>query len=194
MKILVISDIHENFDNLVKIFQEIKDKNIQQIICLWDMINNGIAKVITSHNISVHLVWWNNDWEIVNITKTFLGTWNTVSDTVFDSVEFWWRKIFLTHYSSIAKSMAKSWDFDAVFYGHNHIIHEEIIDECYVLNPWEVWAHKTWISSYAVYDTDTNSAEIFQLEDAKNIKSSETSEYIKKHVKFKFSKSKSHQF
>jgi len=34
MKILVISDIHENFDNLVSVFQDIKDKNIEQVICL----------------------------------------------------------------------------------------------------------------------------------------------------------------
>jgi len=115
MKILVISDIHENFDNLVQIFKDIKNKNIQQVICLWDLINNWIAKTIVAHWYPCHLIWWNNDWEIVNITKTFLSSWNTVAETVFDSVEFWWRNIFLTHYSNIAKSMAKSSDYDAVF-------------------------------------------------------------------------------
>lgn len=193
MKILVISDIHENFDNLVKIFQETADKEIEQILCLWDLINNWIAKVITSHNIPVHLIWWNNDWEVVNVTKTFLSSWNTVADTVFDFVEFWWRKIFLTHYSNIAKSMAKSGDYDAVFYWHNHIMHEEVINDCYVLNPWEVGAHKQWISSYAIYDTDSNSAVIHQLEGISKVKSEETSKYIKT-LNFDFFKTKSHQF
>lgn len=193
MKILVLSDIHENFDNLVSIFKEIKGKNIEQVICLWDLINNWIAKVLVSHGIPVHLIWWNNDWEIVNVTKTFLSTWNSVAETVFDSVEFWGRKIFLTHYASIAKSMAKSWDYDAIFYGHNHVLHEENIWDCYVLNPWEVSAHKTSISSYAIYDTNQNTAEIFTLKNPTYIKSRETSEYIKG-LKFEFSKSKWHQF
>lgn len=193
MKILVVSDIHENFDNLVKIFQEISDKNIDQIICLWDLMNNWIAKVITSHNIPVHLIWWNNDGEVVNVTKTFLSSWNTVAETVFDSVEFWWRKIFLTHYSNIAKSMAKSWDYDAVFYGHNHIMHQEKINGCYVLNPWEVSAHKTWTCTYAIYDTNINEASIHNINQVHHLKHKETSEYIKS-LKFDFSKSKSHQF
>lgn len=179
MKILVISDIHDNFDNLVKIFQEISDKNIDQIICLWDLINGWISRVITSHNIPVHLVWWNNDWEVVNITKNFLNSKNTLASTVFDIVEFDSKKIFLSHYNTIAESMAKSWDFDAVFYGHDHIVHEWYIWECYILNPWEVWAHKTWKSSYAIYDTILNKAQIFFLDTPSSNKSKATSEYLR---------------
>jgi len=93
----------------------------------------------------------------------------------------------------IAKSMAKSGDYDAIFYGHNHIMNEEIINDCYVLNPWEVSAHKTWISSYAIYDTSTNRAEIITLDTVSYTKNKETSKYIKD-LKFEFSQSKSHKF
>jgi putative phosphoesterase len=193
MKILVISDIHENFDNLVRIFQEIQDKNIEQVICLWDLINNWIAKTIVAHWYPCHLIWWNNDGEVVNVTKTFVQSWNTVAETVFDAVEFWGRKIFLSHYANIAKSMAKSWDFDAVFYWHNHIKHTEKIWNCFVLNPWEVWWHKTACSTYAIYDTETNSADIFELANPSICKSKTTGEYIKS-LKFEFSQTAWHQF
>lgn len=88
----------------------------------------------------------------------------TMSFEVFDTVEFDNRKIFLSHYPMLAMPMAKSGDFDAVFYGHNHLKHMEKVGDCLVLNPGEIAAYKTGIASYAVYDTDTNSAEIFELE------------------------------
>jgi predicted phosphodiesterase len=43
-----------------------------------------------------------------------------------------------------------------VFYGHNHKKNIENINNCLLLNPGEVSAHKTKIASFAVYDTDNN--------------------------------------
>lgn len=192
MKILVISDIHENFDNLIWIFQDIKDKQIDQIICLWDIINNGIAKIMVKHGIPIHLIWWNNDGTKVEITKTFLSSWNTVSDTIFDIVEYWWRKIFLTHYNTIARSMAKSGDYDAVFYGHDHIKEISTIWGCLLLNPWEISAHKTHIASYAIYDTESNTADFFELSNPVYMRSIESWTYIK-NLGFNFNQSKTHK-
>lgn len=192
MKILVISDIHDNFDNLVSILKETSERNIDQIICLWDLGNNGIAKIISYQWIPVHFIWWNNDWEIVNITKSFLESWHTVAPTVFDDTVIDDKKIFMVHYPNIAKSMAKSWDYDVILYGHDHKKHQEVIWNCLLLNPWEISAHKTWIASYAIYDTKTHKAEIFDLVNPSHSKHDDTSEYIKS-LKFEFSNSKSHQ-
>lgn len=75
--------------------------------------------------------------------------------------------------------MAKSGDYDAVFYGHDHIKNMEVVWDCLLLNPWEVSAHKTHTATYAVYDTDSNTAEIHALKNAKNIYSKENQEYRK---------------
>jgi predicted phosphodiesterase len=40
---------------------------------------------------------------------------------------------------------------------------KERIGECLVLNPGEVGAYKTGIGSYAIYNTETNDAEIFEI-------------------------------
>ena len=193
MKILVISDIHDNFDNLVSIFKQTSDLNIWFIICLWDLWNNGIAKIISYQWIPVHFIWWNNDWEVVNITKSFLESGHTVAPTVFDDIKISGKDIFMVHYPNIAKSMAKSWDYDVIFYGHDHKKHQEYIWDCLILNPWEVSAHKTWIASYAIHDTNTNTAEIIDIDNPSYSKHDETSKYIKD-LKFDFSQSKTHQF
>jgi len=118
--------------------------------------------------IPVYAIWWNNNWDKSLITKISLEENSNLElwDTTYDVLELDNRKIFITHYPMIVKSLAKSWDFDAIFYGHNHSKHKEIINNCLVVNPWEIAASKTWIASYAIYDTETNDAEIIEVENS----------------------------
>jgi len=181
MKILVISDIHENFDNLMRVLKKIPDLWVEKIFCLWDLINGWIWRILAKQDIPVHLIWWNNDWCRVKITKLLLQAQNgsQVANDEFDVCEIDGRKIFLTHYPIIARSIAKSGDYDAVFYGHDHVKHVSMVDTCLLVNPWEIWADKTGTASYVVYDTETNTAKIFDLENSVSTRSKEVSEYMK---------------
>lgn len=180
MKIAIISDIHENFHNLVLFLKEISNHEIEQIICLGDFINNGIAKALANSSIPVFAIWGNNDGSKVAITKTSLaeGSNLTVGLETFDFLEIENRKIFLTHYPILAKPMAKSGDFDAVFFGHDHLANQEKINDCLLLNPGEISAHITGSATFAVYDTATNSAEIFTLTETRVISSPESRAYL----------------
>ena len=53
MKIAIISDIHENFHNLILALQEIQKREVEQIICLGDLMNAGVAKVMATQAIPV---------------------------------------------------------------------------------------------------------------------------------------------
>ena len=163
MKIAIISDIHENFHNLALFYKDIKQKNIEQIFCLWDLINAWIAKVLSLSKIPVFTVWWNNDWTKVAITKVSLQPWSflTVSDEVFDVFEIWGKKFFLTHYPLLAKSISKSWDYDVVCFWHSHKESINKTDICISINPWSLGNFWT----YSIYDTEKNSAEIIYLKD-----------------------------
>jgi putative phosphoesterase len=175
---------------------KIEELGVQKIIFLGDFMNNGIAKVLASNSIPVFEIWGNNDGDKVAITKTALSEKSNleVGFDVFDIVDFDQRKIFLTHYPLLAKPMAKSGEFDAVFFGHNHVKHQERIGDCLVLNPGEVSAHKTGECSFAMYDTKTNNAEIIVLENSVSVKTSEADKYIKDNTSFSFSKTKSHKY
>ena len=81
-------------------------------------------------------------------------------------MEFDNRKIFISHFHDLADSMAKSGDFDAVFYGHDHIKNRKMIDNCLVVNPGEISAHKTGRATYAIYETRNNSVEFFEVENS----------------------------
>ena len=137
MKVAIISDIHENFHNLTLFLEKIQEEKFEKIICLGDFMNNGIAQLLAHCGTPVYAIWGNNDGDKVAITKTALSEGSSLEmgfDT-FDSIELDGRKIFLTHYPMLAKPMAKSGDFDAVFYGHNHKFNIEYINDCLVVNP-----------------------------------------------------------
>jgi len=195
MKIAIISDIHENFHNLVLFFDKIKKYDIEKIIFLGDFINNGIAKMLASSDIPVTAIWGNNDGEKVAITKTSLekGSNLTVGFGTYDSIKIDNRNIFITHYPLLAKPMARSGDFDAVFYGHNHEHNIDKVVNCTIVNPGEISAHKTKEASFAIYNTKDNNAEIIKLENTITTRSKEAEEYLE-NMKFSFSKSKTHKY
>ncbi len=184
MKIAIISDVHENLHNLILALREIEEKNAEQIIFLGDFINNGIAMFLANSSIPVFAVWGNNDGNKVAITKTSLTDKSnlTISNNIYDFLEFDGRKIFITHFHDIVDSIAKSGDFDAVFYGHDHVKNKHIVGDCLVVNPGEISASKTGEASYAIYDTEKNDVEFFEVKDHVTLRTDIIEDYHKKTI------------
>ncbi len=181
MTIAIISDIHENFHNLILALQEIEKRGVEQIICLGDLMNAGVAKILAAQDVPVFMIWGNNDGEKVDITLASKreGSSLTVSLNTYDFLEFGGKRIFVCHYDDLAKPMAKSGEYDAVFYGHNHLESVEEINDCWIVNPGEIAAMKTKRATFALYDTNTNGVEIVELADAVHLKTPLMEEYFR---------------
>ena len=195
MKIAIISDIHDNAHNLVLALDKInKYGKIEKIIFLGDFVGAAIAGLLCSSIIPVFAIWGNNDGDKCLITKFSLkqGSNLEVGFDTFDIIEIDNRKIFLSHYPLLAKPMAKSGDFDAVFYGHNHLKNKEKIRDCLLMNPGEIGAYKTSIATFAIYDTKTNDAEIIEVENCITANTKESKEKFEQ-IKYEFNKQKGHQ-
>jgi len=195
MKIAIISDIHDNFHNLVSALKIIEERKPEQIIFLGDFINNGIAKILANFKVPVFAVWGNNDGDKAAIKETSLkpGSNLKISENIYDFLEFDGKKIFLTHYPDIAKQMAKSGEYDIVFYGHNHLKNLDKIGDCIVCNPGEICAQKTGQAGFVIYDTKDNEIEFVEIEDSIRAKTEAVKKYLKD-FDFKSSKSKGHQY
>ncbi len=181
MKVAVISDIHENFHNLILALQDISAKEVDCIICLGDLINAGIAKVLSIQEVPVYMIWGNNDGEKTDIVRTAFreGSKLKVSLNVYDFLELDGRNVFVSHYNDLAMPMAKSGMYDAVFYGHNHIRKIETIGSTLVANPGELGAQKSGVASYILYDTESNQAELIELEGSISLKSDLVDQYFR---------------
>lgn len=181
MKISILSDIHENFHNLILALQDAEKRKVEYIICLGDLMNTGIARILSIQQVPVYLIWGNNDGEKVDIMRAaFKEDSNMeVALSTYDFLDLGGKKIFITHYDDLAKPMADSGRYDAIFYGHNHLKKVEKVNDTWVINPGEICAQKTGISSYAMYDTSTNQIEIIELEDAVTLKTDFVDQYMK---------------
>ena len=195
MKFAILSDIHDNAHNLVKALDEItKNKEIQKIIFLGDLAGAAIAGLFSSCPIPVFAIWGNNDGDKCLITKFAAEKDSSleVGFETFDIITLDKRRIFLTHFPLLAKPMCKSGEFDAVFYGHNHEKHKEIIGSTLLLNPGEIGAYKTGIATYAIYDSEINDANIIEIKDSITT-NTETAEAKFKEIVYKFNKQKGHK-
>ena len=181
MRIAIISDIHENFHNLIRSLEEMEKHGVEQILCLGDLMNAGIAKILVHHHLPTYMIWGNNDGEKVDIVKASYreGSQLTVSLNTYDFVEFDRRKIFITHYDDLAIPMAESGRYDAVFYGHNHLVKSEYVGKTYVVNPGELSAQKTGKATMAIYDTAEHSVELITLDNTISLKSDFVDKYFR---------------
>lgn len=181
MKIAVISDVHENFHNLILALKKIEEQEVDYILCLGDLMNAGIAKILSIQKIPTFLIWGNNDGEKVDVMNAAYKKDSNlkVSLNTYDFLEFEGKKIFITHYNDLALPMARSGEYDAVFYGHNHLRKIELIDNVHVVNPGEIAAQKTGIASFVIYDTSKNSIEMIELDGSISLKSELVDKYFK---------------
>ena len=166
MKAAIVSDVHDNYHNLTLCLIQLRKYELDKIFFLGDFMNAGIALTLAQYEVPTFAIWGNNDGDRAAVTKVALSEKSSlaVGFATYDIVKWGGRKLFLTHYPLIVKAMAKSGDFDAVFYGHNHLARLDHEGECLILNPGEISAHKTGGASFAMYDSDTNSAEIIPVE------------------------------
>ncbi len=196
MKIAIISDVHDNAHNLVLALEKINSYgDIEKILFLGDYAGAAISALLCASPIPVFSIWGNNDGDKCLITKFSLkeGSNMEVGFETFDSLEIDGKKIFLSHFPMLAKPMAKSGDFDAVFYGHNHLKNKEMVGECLVVNPGEIGAYKTGLATFAVYDTKTNDAEIVEIEGGITTNTEESKKKFE-NIKFEFNKQRGHEY
>lgn len=168
MKIAVLSDIHDHLDNLNKALKEIEG-NAKAIIFCGDMCAPFTAAVLAKADLPVYACLGNNDEDQIGLFrksgKNF--TWTGLYQE-FGEVELENSKIAFCHHPQLGKLLAKSSEYNAVFHGHTHISRSVILNKTLLLNPGAVCGInprelKYDKASYAIYDTQTSTAEITEI-------------------------------
>jgi putative phosphoesterase len=173
MRIAVFSDVHDNFFNVRKTLNQIKESQVSSVLFLGDFINPGIANEIfeffSKNRITFYGIFGNNDAEQARIYDFAKKNNANMFFRDFAQLEIDNKKICMIHFPNLAGSLAKSGDFDVVFYGDDHIKHYEVLENgCILANPGEVSTHKTGICSFLIWDTEKNSVDFFEIKDIIN--------------------------
>lgn len=165
MKIAVLSDVHDHRENLKKFMLDIQSQSVDHIIHLWDY---GAPWACVTPLIELWIpltgIRWNNDGEAWMLMKLFeWADHANILRTNYGMIELWSKKIFLSHFHDLHPIVALSWEFDIVFYGHNHLRDIHIIGDTIVANPGAILGDRE-SASYTIYDTETNEVVHIELE------------------------------
>ncbi len=161
MKIGVISDTHDSIQNLQKALTVLKENKAEVLIHCGDLCAPFMIEELAKFSGEVHCIFGNIDDKYHTPIKAKEFGINFHGDLA--ELEIAERKIAVTHFPIIAHALASTGRYDAVFYGHTHTPDKQKIGKCLLLNPGEVMGRKN-TPSIAIYNPETNNAEILQIE------------------------------
>lgn len=162
MKIAVLSDIHDNIENLKKVLRQVKKEKCEVILFCGDYCAPSVVKLISQLNLPTYAVFGNVDGAHYEITKLVENTSHYHQFKVMAEIELGGRKIALCHYPQLARGLATTGEYDAVFHGHTHQTDQEKIGKTLLANPGEVTNFKGH-STFGIYDTKSGGFKISEM-------------------------------
>ncbi len=163
MKIGIISDIHDNIENLQNVLTRLQ--NVGALICCGDLcspfIVDELGKGFTSGDI--HIVFGNNDGDLYRITRKAGGYEQMHLHGEFCELELGGKRFAVNHYDNIGRALARSDYYDVVCFGHNHQFEIAQDGDTVIINPGEVFAGLNGQATFVIYDSERNKAEHFSL-------------------------------
>ena len=152
MKVLIVSDIHGGYSNLLKVINDNKDFDL--LLILGDILsgysdfNSELIDLLNSYNTKIIAVRGNCDR---NVEKLDFSMDNYYVMTSIDNKLF-----FLTHGHLYDRHSDLNIDYDVYVQGHSHVPMMEIDNNKLYLNPGSITLPRGGSSkSYILYDNNT---------------------------------------
>ena len=161
MRLAILSDIHDNIWKLDEVLAQASEADVL-IFCGDFCAPFTLTQIAQGLGGPVHAVWGNNDGDKWLLTHNANAAGNVSLHGELAELELGGRRIAVNHYPPIARQMAASGSYDAVFYGHDHTRNQEHIGDTLLLNPGEVMG-RFGKSTFAWYDTDAGTAEFVEV-------------------------------
>jgi hypothetical protein len=160
MKIGILSDTHDCIDLTRKAIKKIEEFGCKALIHCGDFCAPFMIKEFSNFSGNVHCCFGNTDDKFLSTKLALENNINLCGNE--GEIEIDNKKIAFVHFPKLAKGLASTKKYDAVFYGHTHTSNKEKINSTWLVNPGEIIGLKQK-PSFAVYDTKTNSVEIIEL-------------------------------
>lgn len=158
MKIAIMSDSHDRWDNLEKAVELANQAGCKALLYAGDLIAPPGLAILEKFNGQIKFVWGNNEGEISKLTRKMDASEKIeLCRDIFEG-ELGGLKVFMNHYPRITELAAKSGEFDLCVFGHTHEYHESKVGECILLNPGEIQGYLTGQSTFIIFDTKTKIA------------------------------------
>jgi len=136
MKLAIISDTHDNLENLKKFLKWVKENKPEIIIHCGDVTSlTTLKELLKIFKGKLYLVLGNAELDIENLKNLQKKYPNLVIFEKIGELTFNKLKIAFLHFPSIARKVAYTNKYHFIFYGHTHKPWAEKINETYLINP-----------------------------------------------------------
>ena len=170
MRVGVLSDIHDHLWALDAALQLLHDK-ADVLLCCGDLCSPFVIDELARFPGAVHIVFGNNDADLFRITSKAAKYPSLTLHGEFMSAVFGGKRIAMQHFDNLARPLARSGEFDAVCFGHNHQFEISRVQDCLLLNPGCLLGaqfgngrREACRRTVLVYDTERHAATRFDVE------------------------------
>jgi len=170
MLLAVVSDSHDNRENILKAVSIINDKGVDALIHCGDFIAPFVKLWFDKLNDSIkknfYGVFGNNDGERLFLTQTLGQICEFAQNGNELIIELGGKRIFISHMpkQETIEALANSKKFDIILSGHTHIaVNKRYDNGVLVVNPGEVCGYLTDKPTFAIVNTETLEAEIIEI-------------------------------
>lgn len=163
MKIAILSDIHDNLENLNKALKLIKKYGCEAMIFCGDYCSPTTFKTLANTQLPLYAIFGNVDGAKYEIMRAIMeDKYKVEQKDDFLEVELDGKKMAVCHKPEFAEGLAATGKHDVVFYGHTHQSKKEVRGTTLLANPGEIHGSKG-NPSFAVYDTKNNEVEFHKF-------------------------------
>lgn len=157
MKIAILSDSHDQLDNLGKAIAAATESGAERLFFLGDFCAPFcLAALAEGFAGPIDCVFGNNDGDHFLLCQIAGNHPHVTFHQPLAELEVDGRKVALQHYPEIAKRLAESGAYDAVFSGHDHQKYIHQVGDTLWANPGEIMG-RFGEPSIGFWDTETNS-------------------------------------
>ena len=161
MKIGIISDSHDNLENIVKSIKVFKDKGVDFVLHLGDYVNPNSVKAFKG--IKLVGIFGNNDGDRFRLINAFHEVGGKIKGDFYEFDEDGLR--FACYHGTepqLRDALIECGRYDLVIYGHTHKCVDETKGNTRVLNPGTVHGFGDR-ATVMVFDTKNRQVEIIDL-------------------------------
>ena len=163
MRIGVLSDTHDNLDNIRKAVEVFSKNGVEVIIHGGDFCSPFTLaefRPLVATGVKMHAVFGNNDGDRLLLAKSGKGFCSFNDGTCIVTLDG--RRIIAMHYPDLGEDLFKLGTYDLVIYGHNH---KALIegDKRKLLNPGTCSGYLSDRATVALVDTRDMAVELVRL-------------------------------
>lgn len=152
MRIGVISDSHDNKDNIIRAFRKLEESGIKTVIHLGDLISPFVIDWINEYYTGTLIfVKGNNDGELA-FTLRKIQKYGYVYYEDPGIIEIDGKRIAIMHKPLFIEEIAASNKVDFVLYGHTHKREIKRVGNTLIVNPGELCGYLSGKGSYVILD------------------------------------------